>query len=332
MQATLSSRVSPCEHVEVGFPRATSQDTMQANCASEKIPSTPEKIPSAPEASKPEEASAADSLSPLPLAANKASSMTKSASRVSSPGSTSAGSSLQASPVSSTACPSEGSPGNVPAYIDSSFLQAAFPSRSKSMDSTCSDLTASPSTRAVEAPPGLPEMPPCPMGAPPGLEDGPPPGLGNLPTPGMHGGQGLRSALEATIGQTFTAAASPQHTKVWPGRSSTSTMLTSTNPLPPPLPSFDGGADLTAPLPDMKVGSVAVPTVGSIIHYIDACKPCAFLYTKGCQNGVDCKFCHLCEYGEKKRRQKVKKEHKRDQQQVVAGAYPMGTFMPAVPR
>jgi hypothetical protein len=28
----------------------------------------------------------------------------------------------------------------------------------------------------------------------------------------------------------------------------------------------------------------------------------------GCANGVDCLFCHLCESGEKKRRQKEKKQ------------------------
>jgi len=34
------------------------------------------------------------------------------------------------------------------------------------------------------------------------------------------------------------------------------------------------------------------------------CKPCAFAHTKGCENGVNCKFCHLCAPGEKKRRQR----------------------------
>ncbi|OLQ14196.1 hypothetical protein AK812_SmicGene1688 [Symbiodinium microadriaticum] len=37
------------------------------------------------------------------------------------------------------------------------------------------------------------------------------------------------------------------------------------------------------------------------------CRPCAFLYAKGCQNGAMCLFCHLCDKGEKKRRQKAKK-------------------------
>lgn len=45
-------------------------------------------------------------------------------------------------------------------------------------------------------------------------------------------------------------------------------------------------------------------TVGSKLHGVGKCKPCAFLYTKGCENGKECVFCHLCEHGEKKRRKK----------------------------
>jgi len=55
------------------------------------------------------------------------------------------------------------------------------------------------------------------------------------------------------------------------------------------------------------LGTSELPTVGSAGHQLGACKPCAFLYTKGCGNGVQCQFCHLCEPGEKKRRAKDKK-------------------------
>jgi len=42
------------------------------------------------------------------------------------------------------------------------------------------------------------------------------------------------------------------------------------------------------------------------------CKPCAFIYTEeGCENGMSCVFCHLCPQGEKKRRQKEKKAHRK---------------------
>lgn len=53
-----------------------------------------------------------------------------------------------------------------------------------------------------------------------------------------------------------------------------------------------------------ELGSQEMPTVGSANHRVGTCKPCAFAHTKGCQNGIDCQFCHLCIPNEKKRRQK----------------------------
>jgi hypothetical protein len=50
-----------------------------------------------------------------------------------------------------------------------------------------------------------------------------------------------------------------------------------------------------------------MPSAGSALHSSGECKPCAFLYTRGCENGPSCNFCHLCEPGEKKRRQKEKR-------------------------
>lgn len=57
-------------------------------------------------------------------------------------------------------------------------------------------------------------------------------------------------------------------------------------------------------------GSPELPTVGSALHGSGGCKPCAFVFKEpdGCQNGVDCRFCHLCEQGEKKKRKKERKE------------------------
>jgi len=55
-----------------------------------------------------------------------------------------------------------------------------------------------------------------------------------------------------------------------------------------------------------QLGAPDCPTFGSQGHKFGTCKPCAFLYTKGCGNGVLCPFCHLCDAGEKKRRQKDK--------------------------
>lgn len=70
---------------------------------------------------------------------------------------------------------------------------------------------------------------------------------------------------------------------------------------------LDGIDDLALP-PDVDlslVGTVEMPTVGSAGHALGICKPCAFL-DKGCANGKDCDFCHLCPPDEKNRRKKEK--------------------------
>lgn len=64
---------------------------------------------------------------------------------------------------------------------------------------------------------------------------------------------------------------------------------------------------LTEALDSPQLGSPELPSLGSTGHRMKTCKPCAFLYTKGCENGVRCTYCHLCEPGEKKRRAKEKK-------------------------
>eukprot|EP00931_Biecheleriopsis_adriatica_P044597 TRINITY_DN2552_c0_g1_i1.p1 TRINITY_DN2552_c0_g1~~TRINITY_DN2552_c0_g1_i1.p1 ORF type:complete len:299 (+),score=58.66 TRINITY_DN2552_c0_g1_i1:74-898(+) len=79
-------------------------------------------------------------------------------------------------------------------------------------------------------------------------------------------------------------------------------------PLMPPV--FQDVAN-TEPLPpvplDPAPGSADLPSVGSKDHFTGECKPCAFLHVRGCDNGAMCNFCHLCDPGEKKRRQKAKK-------------------------
>merc|ERR1719221_604363 len=95
-------------------------------------------------------------------------------------------------------------------------------------------------------------------------------------------------------------------------------------PAPPPPPSYiaprnllDGSIEregmvvVDTPAPPRAPsrpapGSPELPSVGSVGHSAGRCKPCAFLHTKGCGNGVLCQFCHLCEPGEKKRRAKAK--------------------------
>eukprot|EP00442_Polarella_glacialis_P011961 CAMPEP_0115138014 /NCGR_PEP_ID=MMETSP0227-20121206/57404_1 /TAXON_ID=89957 /ORGANISM="Polarella glacialis, Strain CCMP 1383" /LENGTH=258 /DNA_ID=CAMNT_0002545533 /DNA_START=1 /DNA_END=778 /DNA_ORIENTATION=+ len=57
-------------------------------------------------------------------------------------------------------------------------------------------------------------------------------------------------------------------------------------------------------LQDPFLGSVEMPSLGSRGHAQGMCKPCAFVHTKGCGNGLNCEFCHICDSGARKRRQK----------------------------
>lgn len=58
----------------------------------------------------------------------------------------------------------------------------------------------------------------------------------------------------------------------------------------------------------LKRGGSSLPSLGSADHCMGTCKPCAFFHAKGCTQGVDCSYCHLCDAGEKKRRAKVKRD------------------------
>jgi len=54
-----------------------------------------------------------------------------------------------------------------------------------------------------------------------------------------------------------------------------------------------------------ELGSEELPTRGSESHRTGTCKPCAFVWKQGgCNNGVECPFCHLCLPGERRRRKK----------------------------
>lgn len=82
----------------------------------------------------------------------------------------------------------------------------------------------------------------------------------------------------------------------------------------PPMPVVDAvslehelGMTMENPAFGFILGSEALPSRGSISHYGGDCKPCAFMHSKGCKTGAECQFCHLCEAGEKKRRQKEKR-------------------------
>merc|ERR1712013_735262 len=63
---------------------------------------------------------------------------------------------------------------------------------------------------------------------------------------------------------------------------------------------------LSETLFESQLGLPTLPSIGSASHHLGSCRPCAFLHTKGCANGIECIFCHFCEPGEKKRRRKDK--------------------------
>lgn len=71
------------------------------------------------------------------------------------------------------------------------------------------------------------------------------------------------------------------------------------------------------------LGSRDLPTVGSETHHLGTCNPCAHAHgSKGCRNGVQCGFCHLCPKGELKRRQQAKRWAKRKAIDAAESAAP----------
>jgi len=72
---------------------------------------------------------------------------------------------------------------------------------------------------------------------------------------------------------------------------------------------------LSEMLQEPQLGSQELPTVGSAGHHSGTCKPCAFLHTRGCENGTQCTFCHLCPPDEKRNRRKQKQAAFREMRQ-----------------
>lgn len=86
----------------------------------------------------------------------------------------------------------------------------------------------------------------------------------------------------------------------------------------PPLPQDVGDSKTDAFSPGSPpvwqptlVPPSQLPSKGSAGHAVGTCKPCAFQHTKGCENGEECSFCHLCSPEELKRRRKDKLEMRR---------------------
>lgn len=99
-------------------------------------------------------------------------------------------------------------------------------------------------------------------------------------------------------------------------------------PPPPPAPKQSVApvvrlAELLAVPREAGPCSLERPSVGSWSHGLGACRPCAFLHTtNGCDNGISCPFCHVCDAGEKKRRQREKRVHKREVNRSSTNHFP----------
>jgi len=84
-------------------------------------------------------------------------------------------------------------------------------------------------------------------------------------------------------------------------------------PPPPPPPTIHGASvappilRLAEAIAPPELGGPKLPSIGSLLHHRRECKPCTFFHTRGCENKSDCKFCHLCGPGEKKKRLKAMK-------------------------
>merc|ERR1711869_174642 len=72
--------------------------------------------------------------------------------------------------------------------------------------------------------------------------------------------------------------------------------------------------ELTGSLAEDTSGTLAINltyslgmwSIGSAEHAKGNCKPCGFLWKKGCQKGQNCGFCHLCPADEVKKRKREK--------------------------
>eukprot|EP00418_Pyrodinium_bahamense_P068050 CAMPEP_0179078056 /NCGR_PEP_ID=MMETSP0796-20121207/34929_1 /TAXON_ID=73915 /ORGANISM="Pyrodinium bahamense, Strain pbaha01" /LENGTH=373 /DNA_ID=CAMNT_0020775347 /DNA_START=48 /DNA_END=1169 /DNA_ORIENTATION=- len=88
----------------------------------------------------------------------------------------------------------------------------------------------------------------------------------------------------------------------------------------PPPPGLSAPASLTpgvTNIDQLSPQSVReLPSLGSAVHGSGECRPCAWFWKpQGCQNGKECRHCHLCPEGEIKARKKEKVESLRHEKQ-----------------
>jgi hypothetical protein len=192
----------------------------------------------------------------------------------------------------------------VPFYIRNTFIEAGI-GRPLSLDEFFEE-------RRVHS---------CPVASPPGLssdEVATPvsSGLEAHQAPGM-----VESVWAAAVAASAAAAAAAAATRCWMQPYAATHAMPSSEPNDLPQSSLAPGGQapvlrLAEALAEPELGSKELPTVGSAGHRTGTCKPCAFFYTKGCGNGINCPFCHLCPAGEKKRRQKEKGAFHREMRRI----------------
>merc|ERR1719420_2612934 len=73
-----------------------------------------------------------------------------------------------------------------------------------------------------------------------------------------------------------------------------------------PVPGFPAPCYQAPQAPTLS----GLPSLGSAGHHLGQCQPCAFT-AKGCNADKECRFCHLCDVDEHKRRKQEKKTVKR---------------------
>jgi len=67
------------------------------------------------------------------------------------------------------------------------------------------------------------------------------------------------------------------------------------------------GSDVPPGLPPPP----GIPSHGSLLHAVGGCRPCAWFWQDaGCQNGINCRHCHLCPPGAVKESKRLKRSMK----------------------
>jgi len=75
--------------------------------------------------------------------------------------------------------------------------------------------------------------------------------------------------------------------------------------------------DLSGTLPINLTFGLGLWSIGSARHATGDCKPCGFLWKKGCHKAQNCQFCHLCPSDEVKKRKLAKIAARRREEEMM---------------